>query len=193
MIRINKNQSGFTLIETFVAITILLISILGPLGLFANYFKDVDYVKRQTTATFLAQEGVELLMANREYYLRQGSENGFDGMVDCFSGWCLIRPTTPVKLDKGLSPFCTDESHCQPLSFNPNNLDGKYFTYEDTTLGNGPVVSPYIRAVKLEVIESDPLSGKPILVKAKVNVHWLTRGGQAKDTPVETYLYDQIF
>lgn len=62
----NKNKSrGFTLIETFVAITVLMIAVLGPMTLLSKALQDSAYIRDEIIATFLAQEGVELMMHNR--------------------------------------------------------------------------------------------------------------------------------
>lgn len=58
----NKNR-GFTIIETFVAITVLLIAVLGPLILLTRSISDGNYAKNQVTASFLAQEGLDLVVA----------------------------------------------------------------------------------------------------------------------------------
>lgn len=65
MIKHNFKQSGFTLIETFVAIVVLTIAVLGPMTLLSRALQDSRYIKDQITATFLAQEGVELLIHNK--------------------------------------------------------------------------------------------------------------------------------
>jgi len=54
-----KFLTGFTLIETFVAITILLICVLGPLEAIARFYADNAYAQNQIAASFLAQDGME--------------------------------------------------------------------------------------------------------------------------------------
>lgn len=61
---INK-QKGFTLVETFVAIIVLTIAVLGPMTLLSRALQDARYIKDQVTATFLAEEGIELVMDYR--------------------------------------------------------------------------------------------------------------------------------
>ena len=57
-----NHQQGFTLIETFIAISILLLAITGPLTLVSNSISDASYAANQITAFYLAQEGLELVV-----------------------------------------------------------------------------------------------------------------------------------
>lgn len=58
----HSRKKGFTLVETFVAITILLIAVLGPLGLFSKALIDTIFAQNQITSLYLAQEGLELVI-----------------------------------------------------------------------------------------------------------------------------------
>lgn len=72
---------GFTLIETFVAITILLITVLGPMSLMSNALKNSRYIKDEIIATHLAQEGVELMIDQRN-----NNEAIFPSPSNCLHG-----------------------------------------------------------------------------------------------------------
>ncbi len=61
-----SSQSGFSLVETLVAITILLIVITGPLAISSSSAKSSSFSSEQVTAFFLAQEGVELVEKARD-------------------------------------------------------------------------------------------------------------------------------
>ena len=60
-----NGQKGFTLVETFVAITVLVIAVLGPMSLLSRALQDSRYIKDEIIASYLAQEGVELVMDER--------------------------------------------------------------------------------------------------------------------------------
>ncbi|MBP6924164.1 MAG: type II secretion system protein [Candidatus Pacebacteria bacterium] len=61
-----SSQSGFTLVETLVAITILLIVMIGPMTISSQTAKSSTFASEQVTAFFLAQEGVELAQKARD-------------------------------------------------------------------------------------------------------------------------------
>jgi len=63
---ITLNKRGFTLIETLVAISILLLSILGPMTFAAQGIQNTYYARDQIVAFYLAQEGIELVRAKRD-------------------------------------------------------------------------------------------------------------------------------
>jgi prepilin-type N-terminal cleavage/methylation domain-containing protein len=67
MISFNKKQnSGFTLVETLVAISILLLVITGPMVISMRTAKSTSFSSEQVQAFFLAQEGLELAQKVRD-------------------------------------------------------------------------------------------------------------------------------
>lgn len=67
-------QTGFSLIEVLVAISLLLIALVGPMTFFARNSQSTEVANDRAIATFLAQEGAELIQKIRddrtlEYFL----------------------------------------------------------------------------------------------------------------------------
>lgn len=75
-------MKGFTLVETLVAISILMLGILGPLSVASTGLRSSVYARDQITAYYLAQEGIETVRYMRDYnYIY---ENGWlEGLDDC--------------------------------------------------------------------------------------------------------------
>jgi prepilin-type N-terminal cleavage/methylation domain-containing protein len=61
-----KKKEGFTLIETLVAITILLLSIIGPLDIASKGLFAAFYARDEISAYYLAQEGIEFVRNLRD-------------------------------------------------------------------------------------------------------------------------------
>jgi len=83
-------SAGFTLVEALVAISILLISVVGPLSIVSESIKIANLGKDQVTAFYLAQEAIEYLRNKRDTNVLQnlswlsGPEIGnCDGVDTC--------------------------------------------------------------------------------------------------------------
>lgn len=68
-----RNQGGFTIIETLVAITILMISIAGPLVVASKGLFGANIAKNQMVASYLAQESMEVVKNIRDNNLDAGN------------------------------------------------------------------------------------------------------------------------
>lgn len=69
MIPHRTTQSGFSLVETLVAITVLLVIIVGPMTLVSSSARSTNFASEQVVAFFLAQEGAELAQKARDDYV----------------------------------------------------------------------------------------------------------------------------
>lgn len=63
--RVNTTR-GFTLVETLVAITILLVAIVGPMSAISSSLSQMSLARDQMTAINLAQEGIEAVRQKRD-------------------------------------------------------------------------------------------------------------------------------
>ncbi len=138
----NKKR-GFTLIETFVAITILMIAVLGPLSLLSSALKNASYVQNEIIATYLAQEGLELVLD-----LRNNGPLSYDGASGYLNG-VLISFTTQ-KVTDYTGNICL------------NSISG-YYTVADANLCNsGDKSTIFKRTVTIHqtVYDGSPSDGQ---------------------------------
>lgn len=69
-----KRNNGFSLLETMVAITILMTTIVGPLALASKGIVFADYVKNEITGFYLAQEAIEAIRNIRDGNIKNAGD-----------------------------------------------------------------------------------------------------------------------
>lgn len=116
---------GFTLVETLVAISILMISIVGPMY---SVFKAVQttYIARdQLIATALAQEGIEYVIHFRDNHYLYNVKNPStpiswtSGLAPCIGQNCMVD----VTVSETTAPV-TCSGTCSPLTISDTGLYG---------------------------------------------------------------------
>lgn len=132
---------GFSLVETLVAITILLIAILAPMRISSQSIKTAEFARQQLVAVFLAQEGIESVI-----HLRDADSLDADGITwdwyatldtaGCAGAGCSYDPVGDNFVD------CATIANCL-LYFDENATNDAYYTH---TAGALPA-SPYTRVV----------------------------------------------
>jgi type II secretory pathway pseudopilin PulG len=188
----NKNflTSGFTIIESFVAITVLLIAILGPLMLITKAISDGNYAKNQVISYYLLQEGLDLASARAKQLVDSGNvvdfassdpERSLDGGNSCVSSSnsCVIYYNESTNNLTIIKPVGGDFSVYKTITPDP-----KDFSYYQNPTGGG-VKTIFTRKIWFEDIKdpenrlgpdgfgmSDDIFGK----KAVVEVAWSYRG-----------------
>lgn len=130
----NNQRQGFTLIETFVAIVVLMIVVIGPIGMLANALMTATYVKNEVVARHLAQSGIELMLAKNS--------------VATFDASLVGRNTNSIKtyycisfanLGLDQSPACTDALVPAPFR--------REITITRLTDGNNPNIDQTFKVV----------------------------------------------
>lgn len=107
-----KNQ-GFTLVETLVAISILVVAIVGPMTIAMRGLQSAFYAKEQLTATYLAQEAAELIRMHRDEYAMENRGTGNDNWLGSIPAACKVSSGCGVDI-RALSTFanCATANAC---------------------------------------------------------------------------------
>lgn len=192
--------SGFTLVETLVAITLLLLVIVGPMSIASRGIQNAYYAGDQTTATFLAQEAIEHIQGLRDdnalqeaiEFQSQGNNNDDDVWTwyDAGGDWdvyCKAETGCDIDFDSGNYRDCATQSRCQLQKYTGNSAIDRIFAYQ--TVGPDWSDSPFTRVIRIgDVITS---GGEPVAVPVSVTVSWESSlFGGTRDVVLQTYLYN---
>lgn len=149
-------QHGFSLIETLVAIAILLIAIVGPLAIVSRSFEGAVFARQQVQASFLAQEGLELIYLLRNQQALEAIDGGDAwGWTDDDSIYstCFEGEGCGLYISDGSIPAPTD---CTGDSCVLKEADDESSRSQFIHGGDGDP-TPYTRAIKLEEVTSGEL------------------------------------
>ncbi len=158
-------KRGFSLIETLVATAIIVMAATGPLALAARSLGQANYIKDQIVATFLAQEGLEIMRNVRDV-------NGITAISGFQLGACSSIGTgctvsgTKLNTDGKTYEVLPATSNPQFLKFSP--VTNVY----DYTTDSGTANSIYSRIIK---IDPPPSGGKEYKIHSKVT--WTRASG----------------
>ncbi len=191
MMYFQKKESGFSLVETLVAISILLIVIVGPMTISMRTAKSSSFASEQIQAFFLAQEGVEFLHKHSyDYYVRHFSGSVTDpwgqtsdptgAYANCFSssGCGVEWSTTAGALRLPIS--CATVSNC--LMYRSSGTGRSHFTH----IAAGNTATVFTRRLYF----SEHIPSTQVRVRSVVT--WRTGSLVAEQrVEIDTYLYNE--
>ncbi len=176
---INNKNSGFTLLETLVAILMLTFALSSLLSIITNSLFSAKYAKNELTATYLAQEAVDYIRNDRDSTAFQnGNWTGFlDHYGDhatatlCYSSTgCSFEvtdwsyTTNIVYCDPGFIPLYGTLT-CPQFFMDKTLPSSAFYHYNSNMLG--AIQVPFKRQVHLDLANSDEE------VRITVTVEWL--------------------
>ena len=173
-INFKKKQKAFTLIEVLIAISILTIGILSGFILITKVLYSTTVIQDRLTASFLAQEGVELVRQVRDSnFLKIMNGESIEWKDALADGSYIIeskagnqQPITLVSVDPGEAPnFLYD-----------NDSDSKIYNY---TIGEP---TTFNREIRITSINDDEIRVESIIKWKSKNIDF--------DLIVEDHLFN---
>ena len=178
--KLATRHRGFTLIETFVGITVLTIAVIGPLSLLAKAIADGNFAKNQVTAFYLAQEAAELVISKRNDNLLNGQDWLSDLRGDCVgsNNYCKIWIDNANSI---ITSSCSvGDDDCSQLFQNEFSL----YTHSDG-VSNSP--TPFFRILNISD-NTTPSGGKGATINVKVK--WRGPGNLSKTVEIASFITD---
>lgn len=154
-----RPHSGFTLVETLVAIAVLMITIVGPLYSVNRALQNSYVARDQLIASALGQEGAEYIRGVRDgnylYNIANPSTpvNWLNGLANCRTGnICTVDPTgnTPIAI--------CPSGVCTPLNMSSAGL---------YTQASGYPATRFTRSVQIADVSATEIT-------ITVTVAWMT-------------------
>lgn len=193
---------GFTLLETMVAISILLTAMGGPFVVTQVALRTARKASHELVATGLAQEAIEYVRYWRDTNTFRGESSwlvGMTGSPDCVGGLdegpqtCVVdtlkgRDESSVFYATGDPPFgCTEDNDIFTCPYILYDQNSGLFNYDDSLdpTSNAPTV--YRRAVHMEVVRE--VEGNPVEIRVVSEVGWKDIG-IPRSIKLEGYLTD---
>jgi type II secretory pathway pseudopilin PulG len=172
-------KKGFTIVETLVAITVLMIAISGPLTVSFRALNAAVASRDQMIASFLAQDAMEYARNIKDNNITdQYSEGWLETIGECTKTVkCPVDTTRSAKIE----PDCV------------NFTDSKCRLYKDSTgkynhaASSGSLTTPFYRTVYLQNIQSNTEEESAELV---VDVLWTTGSYGLASTTFRTTIYN---
>ena len=171
-----KNNKGFTLLETLVAVGLLMVAVVGPLTIAQKSLSSSYYTRDRITAYYLAQDAIEFVRSARDnaslgYPVppQKSAWGDFQGVfLTCFTtNGCEFDTTlNNINLSSNAAVTECQGGLCRLMNYNKTTGWYNYSPISgDTLTGN----QPSIFRRKINLVQS-PFS--PDEVQVKVTVSW---------------------
>lgn len=182
----SHTQSGFTLVETLVAITVLLLIVIGPMTVAQKGIQNAYFANEQVTATFLAQEAIEAIRVIRDDYALDVLDGQYGDGGET-SDWVGEIPPACTTSNNGCAYDADDEEFASCAS--NNNCILRFDENNGRYSHSAGLDSIYERKV---YVDDNPAGAPDGTVEVRVVVSWHAKifGSGDREYEVQTWLYD---
>ncbi len=198
---------GFTLIETLVAILVLMTALAGALALAAQGFNSADVAGNQITAEYLAQDAIEYIRFVRDSNCLSHSSNGscpssawLDFLSACTtSSGCYfdssqnftVTDESPVECPSGICPVM----YYEPISgfYNYANLPPGDTSIPNASVepnANDNLPSAYTRKVTIVTPVTSGAGSNANEAQVTAVVSWAGRTGVISSVTLQENIFD---
>ena len=172
----NKTNKSFTLIETLVAIAMLVTSMMAPLAVASSSFFQARVARDQVVATYLAQEAIEMVRYVRDRNMIKHLVNDTTDWLDMLPKDVWFEPDWVIAQNGNFSR-CPNE--LDPVSCHYLKYDGAY------NFSPAGAETRFKRSVKINVNASHP---DEAIVESRV--YWTSGVAGERHVSVKVYLYN---
>jgi Tfp pilus assembly protein PilV len=197
--RTRSRAAGFSILETLVAIAILVIAITGPMVFAQQSLRASRLARDQVTAFYLAQDAIEFVKHIRdENSLIGDREDWLAGLEECFGdegtpadGCQVSVPEWSEGQTADAVAACGGAGDCELVECN-----GLFGIYESGCAGGGePTDGPsrFSRRVKIMTATGDDPALETEEVLVQVEVSWVAPGlSGEREVLVREHIYNWI-
>ena len=188
-----RSNGGFTIIETLVAVSILVLAVTGPLSLAAKGLAYSQYAKDEITAFYLANEALDTVRNIRDSNLRSNKEwLELPGTSSGMSDSLLSRCSSSCYFDVWKDPFDIKsnfwddtDTKVKVCSVGTKEYFGHRFGWDGLDECKDPTnISETIFSRKIRITQITPDE-----IKVDVLVSWLAKN----DLPRSVVLSENLF
>ncbi len=142
---LQMNKTGFTLVETLIAISILVLAVTGAFAAAHNGMMSSLYSKDQVTAFYLAQEAIEQIRNLRDQNGISGNPQGWLAGIANLGDPCAVGNTCYVDALSSSEPLVQCPSTCPNLLLNSNG----FYSYDNGT------TTKFRREISVSTVSAD--------------------------------------
>lgn len=174
------------MVEVLVAISVLLLATVGPMTIASRSLQHAEFVAQQNTAFFLAQEGIEAIVAVRNEYALEYFDN--PSGVDPWD-WYDDAALSPCRSSNGCDIEWEDFEMLDEVASCPATGCPLYYNESATRAryrhqSAGSDATPFTRSVTIESLN-------PTTVSVTSRVRWQAPNQEDERSVVlQTYLHD---